>query len=189
MAMRDDILAAIKAGGATKESLLKLTGTTEKGLASQLTYLRMTGHYPVKGENGVYTLTTAEKWEERKASSGTGGKPLTPAERLEKAEKRSKRAASAYDNAKAKKEANPEDRMAELLFIKAKAEFEIAEILLGKAQAATEEVPSEETSDVQETEEFDNSKEIGEIEETEETEEFDESDLDDFESEFEESID
>ena len=137
MAMRDEILTAIKAGGATKESLLTLTKTTEKGLASQLTYLRMTGFYPVKGPDGVYTLSTAEDWAAKKATVGTGAATVTlsPAERLARAEKRSKRAASAYDAAKAKKDANPNDRVSELNFIKAEAELEIAEIMLGRAQA------------------------------------------------------
>lgn len=186
MAMRDQILEAIKKGGATKESLLELTGTTEKGLASQLTYLRMTGSYPVKGEDGVYSLTTAEEWEARKATTGVGGKPLTPAERLEKAEKRSKRAASAYDNAKAKKEANPEDRVAYLNFIKAEAELEISEINLGRAQAEVNEAPEAPETVDEETVETD--VEVEDIDD--EIDEFDGNETDEFdEDEFEEDID
>ena len=140
MAMRDEIFKAIMAGGATKESLLELTGTTEKGLASQFTYLRMMGKCPKKQEDGTFTIVSAEEWEAHRAAGGSG-KTLTPEERVEKARKRSTRAATAYDNAQKKAEANPEDRLCELKFIKAEAEFEIAEIELGKAEAAYEEAP------------------------------------------------
>lgn len=166
MAMRDEILTAIKAGGATKESLLALTKTTEKGLASQLTYLRMTGFYPVKGPDGVYTLSTAEDWAAKRATVGTGAATVTlsPAERLARAEKRSKRAASAYDTAKAKKDANPNDRISELNFIKAEAELEIAEIMLGRAQAdaplVANKVPAEEPVDEAANDEFEDELDI-----------------------------
>jgi len=60
MAMRDQIKEAIIAGGATKESLLALTGTTEKGLASQFTYLRMMGTCPMKQEDGTWKIVTTE---------------------------------------------------------------------------------------------------------------------------------
>jgi hypothetical protein len=137
VAKRFTILEAIKKGGATKESLMDLAKVDEKGLASQLTYLRMSGQYPVKGSDGIYTLSTAEDWAAKRATVGTGAATVTlsPAERLARAEKRSKRAASAYDAAKAKKDANPNDRVSELNFIKAEAELEIAEIMLGRAQA------------------------------------------------------
>ena len=100
MAMRDQIKEAIIAGGATKESLLALTGTTEKGLASQFTYLRMMGTCPMKQEDGTWKIVTTEEWEAHRGSGGGSSVTLTPTERVEKAEKRSKRAASAFDNAK-----------------------------------------------------------------------------------------
>jgi len=137
MAMRDEIKVAIEAGGATKESLLALTGTTEKGLASQFTYMRMMGNCPMKQEDGTFKIVTTEEWEAHKASSGSASaKSLTPEQRVDRCEKRSKRAASAYDNAKKRLEANPDDKLTELKFIKAEAEFEIAEIELGKAEEA-----------------------------------------------------
>ena len=137
MAMRDQIKEAIEAGGATRESLLELTGTTEKGLASQFTYMRMMGNCTMKQEDGTYKIVSAQEWEDHKgSSSGAATSNLTPEQRVERAEKRSKRAAAAYDNAKKRKEANPEDRLNELKFIKAEAEFEIAEIELGKAEEA-----------------------------------------------------
>jgi hypothetical protein len=148
MAMRDIIKKAIEEGGATKESLLELTGTTEKGLASQFTYLRMMGHCPKKQEDGTFAIVSAEEWEAHRAAGGGSGKSLTPAERVEKARKRSSRAATAYDNAQKRFEANPDDRLCELKFTKAEAEFEIAEIELGKAEAAYEEAPDEDVDDV-----------------------------------------
>lgn len=137
MAMRDVIKKSIEEGGATKESLLELTGTTEKGLASQFTYLRMMGTCPMKQEDGTWKIVTTEEWEaHRGAGGGVSGKILTPEERVDKAEKRSKRATSAFDNAKIRHEAKPEDRLAELKFLKAQAELEISEIELGKAEEA-----------------------------------------------------
>lgn len=136
MAMRDDIKVAILAGGATKESLLALTGTTEKGLASQFTYMRMMGNCPQKQEDGTFKIVTAAEWDAHKASSGSGPSVnLTPAERVARAEKRSERALSAYDNAKKRYEANGDDRLTELKFVKAEAELEISELELGAAEA------------------------------------------------------
>ena len=166
MAMRDVIKTAIEQGGATKESLLELTGTTDKGLASQMTYLRMMGNCPMKQEDGTYKIVSAEEWDaHRSAGGGTIGKILTPAERVEKAEKRSKRAATAYDNAKTRKEANEGDRLCELKFIKAEAEFEISEIELGKAEQAFADAPPEEPT---EEVEDDGTEEELEVEFTEE---------------------
>ena len=137
MAMRDEIKVAIEAGGATRESLLELTGTTEKGLASQFTYMRMMGNCPMKQEDGTFKIVSAEDWEAHKATSGSrSSTSLTPEERVERSEKRSKRAASAYDSAKKRTEADPDNRLNELKFIKAEAELEIAEIELGKAEEA-----------------------------------------------------
>ena len=135
MAMRDDIKVAILAGGATRESLLALTGTTEKGLASQFTYMRMMGNCPRKKDDGTFEIITTEEWEAHKAASGSAStKSLTPGQRVDRAEKRSKRAASAYDSAKTRLEADPDDKLKELKFIKAEAELEIAEIELGNAE-------------------------------------------------------
>ena len=152
--MRDAIHEAIMKGGATKESLLELTGTTEKGLASQFTYLRMMGKCPMKQDDGTWKIVSADDWEAHRASGGgTTGKILTPAERLEKAEKRSKRAASAYDNAKNRYEEDTDNRLNELKYIKAEAELEIAEIELGKASATSLAAETEGEDGVEQTEE------------------------------------
>lgn len=142
MAMRDVIFDAINKGGATRESLLELTGTTEKGLASQFTYLRMMGKCPKKQEDGTYKIVSAEEWNSR-SSAGASSVPLTPEQRLEKMEKRSKRASTAYDNAKkrAEIEINSENELIQLKFVKAETEFKIAEIELGQAQVIVNEQP------------------------------------------------
>jgi hypothetical protein len=179
MAMRDIIKKAIEEGGATKESLLELTGTTEKGLASQFTYLRMMGTCPMKQEDGTWKIVTTEEWEAHRSSgSGVAGKILTPAERVEKAEKRSKRATSAYDNAMARVEANPDDRLLALKFTKAEAELEIAEIELGKAEMllATEAPPEEPPEEPEEVEGSEVEEEISE-EDSAELEATEEEDL------------
>jgi len=136
MAMRDEIREAIKAGGDTKESLLALTGTTEKGLASQFTYLRMMGTCPKKKEDGTWEIVSTEEWESHRSSGSGPAASLTPEQRADRAEKRSKRAAGAFDNAKARFDANKDDRLTELKFVKAQAELEIAEIELGRAETA-----------------------------------------------------
>lgn len=148
MAMRDEIFEAIMKGGATKESLLAMTGTTEKGLASQFTYLRMMGKCPMKQEDGTFKIVSPEEWDAHRASSaGKTGKVLTPAEKVEKARKREQRATSALDNANKRFENDPDNRLYELQKIKAEAELEIASIELGAAEAALAEAPDESVED------------------------------------------
>jgi len=169
MAMRDEIRKAIEEGGATKESLLELTGTTEKGLASQFTYLRMMGTCPMKQEDGTWKIVSTEEWEAHRAAGSTVGKILTPAEKVEKAEKRSKRAASAYDNAKKRHEADEENELKKLKFIKAGTELQIAEIELGIAETAFAEAPPEVVEDETENDEVYEDAE-GDLDEDEEEE-------------------
>lgn len=163
MAMRDEIKVAIEKGGATKDSLLELTGTTEKGLASQFTYMRMMGNCPMKQEDGTFKIVTGDEWEAHKAESGTAvTKNFTPAERVKRAEKRSARAASAFDNAKKRYEADKEDKLNELKFVKADAELQIAEIELGavekaKADAELDAEIEKENEEYEKHEKFDDS--------------------------------
>ena len=60
------ILDAIKAGNATRDSLMKLAGVDTKNLASQFSYLRLMGQYPVKDDNGVYRIATKDEMEKIK---------------------------------------------------------------------------------------------------------------------------
>jgi hypothetical protein len=141
MAKRDDIKELIERGGATAESLCQAVEVDKKGLASQLTYLRMMGVYPVKDENGVYKLVSEDEWNEIKsarAASGGGNKPvLTPAERLEKAQKREDRCSSALTNAKKRLEDAEVDEYGLLALNVQKCEIElkIASIKLSQAEA------------------------------------------------------
>jgi len=168
MAMRDEIKVAIEAGGATKETLLKLTGTTEKGLASQFTYMRMMGICPMKQEDGTFKIVSSEEWEAHKSESGsTSTINLTPAQRVEKAEKKSARAATAFDNAKTQAEKDPKDRMKELKFIKAQAELEIAELELGAAEATFANAPPEEIEVAGDSEKVEEAEEAEKVEEEE----------------------
>ena len=142
MAMRDTILEAIKAGGATKESLLELTGTTDKGLASQFTYLRMMGNCLMKQEDGTFKIVSAEEWETHRSSASQAAANLTPEERVKKAQAREKRASSAYDNAVKRAAVTVDTDDGELnkwKEQKAEAEMNIASIELGKAEAALRE--------------------------------------------------
>jgi hypothetical protein len=165
MAMRDVIYEAIMKGGATRESLLELTGTTEKGLASQFTYLRMTGRCPMKQEDGTYKIISEEEWAALRASSGgVGTKALTPKERVEKAQKRANRASTAYTNAEAKAEANPDDQIAQLMFQKADAELQISEIMLGQAEEACRAAGDEDSDGGEEEQDNDEDQEGEDLE-------------------------
>lgn len=136
MAMRHDILKAIEAGQATHDSLIALTGTTTKGLASQFTYLRMTGHYPVKDENGVYSLISEAEWEARKTQGSGQKEPTDPVKRYEQAQKRLSRTEVAFSNAQQRKADNPDIPLMGWLAQKAEAEFHIAEIKFDEAKTA-----------------------------------------------------
>ena len=134
---REKALALINAGGATKESLLEALGTTDKSLASIFAQLRLMGHYPVKGEDGVYHFVSAEEFEAAKATrvSKAPAKTLTYEERLAQAQKRETKAATALTNARSRFEAN-KTRENELRMIIAEAGLELASILLGTLESS-----------------------------------------------------
>lgn len=180
---------AIEAGGATKESLMEAAEVNDKGLASLLTYLRWGGICPIKGEDGVYKLITEEEWEAHKASRvGAGATAsLTPEQRLEKATKRTTRAASALDKAKERFDAHPDDKLIDLQHDKAGIELQISELLEGRADAdakanPTPEVP-EDISNKGEKETI-TSEDIGNLDEAFEPNEDEKTALDNFEKEF-----
>lgn len=89
---RDLIAELIEAGGATKEALMEAADVNSAGLASQFTYLRLTGKYPVKGDNGIFKFVTEAEWDEMKSAaanrtSATKAKK-SPEERKEALDKR-----------------------------------------------------------------------------------------------------
>ena len=91
-AKREIIAEAIEAGGQTKESLMELVDVNSAGLSSQFTYLRLTGRYPVKGDDGVYSFVSEEEWEAMKMAAlerrTTAAPKKTPEERMEALQKR-----------------------------------------------------------------------------------------------------
>jgi len=134
---RDIIAEAINAGGATKESLMKVAKVNSAGLSSQFTYLRLTGKFPIKQEDGTFAFVDADKWEEMKASAGTR-KATAPkkslAERLEAATKRQVKLQDAYVK---KEEAFTKDasEMNRLRLAKADAEVGIVNLELDELNA------------------------------------------------------
>lgn len=89
---RDIIADAINAGGATKETLMETAEVNSAGLSSQFTYLRLTGKFPVKDDDGVYSFVSEDEWETMKADAfarrGTVAAKRSPEERQAALEKR-----------------------------------------------------------------------------------------------------
>lgn len=142
---RTTILEAIEAqpGELTQEQLMELAEVNKAGLASQLSYIRISGKFPVKNEEGKFILITEEEWEARKAerASGKDKVELTPEEMLTKLEKKATRAASAQTNA-AKKAKDSGDDVDKLKAKKADLELKICELELGRFQAENPDVVS-----------------------------------------------
>ena len=151
MAMRDVIYEAIMQGGATQESLLALTGTTPKGLASQFTYLRMMGKCPMKQDDGTYTIVSSEVWEASRGSSGSTAAPANPVVRFQRAEKRLVRTETAHSNA-IERAQKSDDILNQLKLQKAEAEFKIAEIEFTAAKEAYDALSEEELAQYTESE-------------------------------------
>lgn len=128
----------IEAGGATKESLLAEVGCSAASLATNFTYLRLMGFYPVKGEDETFSFITEEEWNElqaeRKANAGTRktATPKTPEELLEQAEKRYDRCEKALSTAETKDQEFGNE-ITELRLTIARAEFRLAELVLKDA--------------------------------------------------------
>lgn len=72
------ILNAIKAGGATRDSLMKVAEVSTKSLASQFSYLRLMGHFPHKDEDGTYSLMDEQAWLAKKSEAKSNRKPAMP---------------------------------------------------------------------------------------------------------------
>jgi hypothetical protein len=153
---RTIIKERIEEGGATKEILMEVSDTNAAGLASQFSYLRMGGVFPVADENGVYSLVDEATWEEHKASRAAKPKvQLSPEDMRIKLEKKVTRAASAQTNAAKKADKDPDNRVLELKAKVAEMQLEICEIELGQHEAEypdlTDEAPTA-TVDIEDTE-------------------------------------
>lgn len=135
---RTIIKEAIESGEYTKAQLMEMAEVNSDGFASQLSYLRMSGVFPVADpDTGIFKLITEAEWEEAKAQRGksTPKEPLTPAAEREKLEKKASRAASAQTNATKKAEADPDNKVLALKAQRASIDLEICEMELGQHQA------------------------------------------------------
>ena len=146
------ILAAIEAGGATKESLMETADCSSASLATNFTYLRLMGKCPLKADDNTFSIISEEEWDaiqaERKAKAGTrkATTPKTPAELLAAAEKRMTRCAKALVSATTKA-GQIDNEITDLRLTIATAENRLAEIALEEAQINMPEVDESEVSE------------------------------------------
>ena len=141
------ILEAIKAGGATRETLMQVAGVNKAGLASQLAYLNSRGQamaevdpnkaeFPMVNEDGVYSMGTLEQYEakRRNLTGGFTAKPKTKQEVIDAAQKREDKASAAYSKAEQKAKDNPGDAIYNKVAEIRKAEMELASMKLSRVQ-------------------------------------------------------
>ena len=140
------ILEAIKAGGATRESLMQAAGVNKAGFASQLAYLNSRGQamaevdktkaeFPMVGEDGVYFMGNLEQYEAKRKTFGVAAKPKTAKEVVDTAQKREDKASAAYSKAEQKAKDNPNDAIFAKVAEIRKAEMELASMKLSRVQA------------------------------------------------------
>ena len=142
------ILEAIKAGGATRESLMTAAGVNKAGLASQLAYLNSRGlamaevdpakaEFPIVDENGVFFMGTNEQYEAKRSSTASGftAKPKTREEVAEAAQKREDKASAAFSKADQKAKDNPNDAILAKIAEIRRGEMELASMKLSRVQA------------------------------------------------------
>ena len=143
------VLEAIKAGGATNESLMELIGATKTtALYGQLSYLNTRGlniaevspemaEFPIKGEDGVYFMGTYEQFVAKKVAA-TPKKPTktyTPEEMQVIAQKRFDKASKSQAHSRTKANDNPGNRVYELRAEIADKNLELASLLLEAANS------------------------------------------------------
>ncbi len=140
------ILALIKEGGATAESLMAACELQKTGLASQLSYLNTRGlniaevdpakaEFPMKGADGVFFLGTIEQYQAKRVAKPTAPKKtLSPEQVLEAAQKREDKASGAYAKAKARLDAYPDNSILALRALIAEKQLELASALLHLAE-------------------------------------------------------
>lgn len=140
------VLALIKEGGATKESLMAGIDVNKAGLASQLSALNARGlniaevdeskaEFPMVDEKGIFYMGTLEQYTaKRSAAPGVGKKALTKEELIEFAQKREDKASATATKAKDKLEANPSDSVLALRAKIAEAQLELASAMLSAVE-------------------------------------------------------
>lgn len=140
------ILEAIKAGGATRESLMQAASVDKAGFASQLAYLNSRGQamaevdktkaeFPMVGEDGVYFMGNLEQYEAKRKTFGAVAKSKTAQEVIDAAQKREDKASAAYSKAEQKAKYNPNDAIFAKVTEIRKAEMELASMKLSRVQA------------------------------------------------------
>ena len=136
---RTIIREAIESGDFTKAQLMELASVNAAGFASQLSYMRMGGIFPVADPaTGIYKIVDEATWTSMQSDRKTGkpAEELTPEAMRAKLEGKAKRAASAHTNADKKSKETPGDKLLKLKAKRAAIDLEICEIELGQHQAA-----------------------------------------------------
>lgn len=138
------VLEAIKAGGATNDSLMELIGAKNTtALYGQLSYLNTRGlniaevapemaEFPIKGEDGVYFMGTYEQFVAKKVAANPKkpSKTYTPEEMQTIAQKRFDKASKSQASSRTKANDNLGDRVYELRAELADKTLELATLLL-----------------------------------------------------------
>lgn len=148
---RTIIREAIESGDFTKAELMEKASVNAAGFASQLSYMRMGGIFPVADPTtGIYKIVDEATWTSMQNDRKTGkpAEELTPEALRAKLEGKAKRAASAHTNADKKSKDLPGDKLLKLKAKRAAMDLEICEIELGQHQAAFPDL--EETMDATE---------------------------------------
>lgn len=126
----------IEDGGCTKKSILEATGISSASLATNFTYLRLMGHYPLTDKDGVLSFTDADGWAEIQSEKALNAKSSkvskstkTPQTQYEQLVARVAKLETAADKAK-KLASESDDQMVQLRNIKADADLGMARITL-----------------------------------------------------------
>lgn len=136
---RTIIREAIESGDFTRAELMEKASVNAAGFASQLSYMRMGGIFPVADPTtGIYKIVDEATWTSMQNDRKTGksAEELTPEAMRAKLEGKAKRAASAHTNADKKSKDLPGDKLLKLKAKRAAMDLEICEIELGQHQAA-----------------------------------------------------
>jgi len=139
---RTIIREAIESGDFTRAELMEKASVNAAGFASQLSYMRMGGIFPVADPTtGIYKIVDEATWtsmqnDRKTGKTGKSAEELTPEAMRAKLEGKAKRAASAHTNADKKSKDLPGDKLLKLKAKRAAMDLEICEIELGQHQAA-----------------------------------------------------
>lgn len=134
---REHVTYLIEQGTYNRDQIVAEAGVTEKSFGSICSTLRLMGKYPHKNEDGTWKFISQEEYEtivaDREANRGEKAEPLTPEQRLERAQKNESKASAKLTNAKARfeKDASRENELALKI---AEMELELCSIRLSKVE-------------------------------------------------------